>query len=53
MPTKRKANPALKAWIKAARSEGYMKKGTNFKPLPKKGTAAYMKIRAKYNKLLK
>ena len=49
----RKANSSLKAWIKASKAEGYMKKGVGFKPLPKKGTAAYKKIRTRYEKLLK
>ena len=51
--TKRKANPALKNWVRAAKSKGYMKSGKDFKPLPKKGTSAYKAIRAVYNKLNK
>ena len=53
MAPKRKTNTALKNWLKAARAEGFMKKGAGFKPLPKKGSAAYKKIRARYNKLMK
>ena len=41
-----KRNSALTAWVKAAKSEGYLQKG-NFKPLPKKGTAAYNRIAQK------
>ena len=33
-------------FLEAARKLGYMKKGS-FKPLPKKGTKEYAKIRAK------
>jgi hypothetical protein len=38
-------NPVLKAWRAEAKKQGYMKKGAAFKPLPKKGTAGYMKIK--------
>ena len=31
----------LKMWVKACKSEGYMKKGL-YKPLPKKGSNAYV-----------
>jgi len=40
----------LQAWRASAREEGYLKKGAAFKPLPKKGTKAYRKIKARYNK---
>lgn len=52
-PKKRKAGSAVKAWSKAAKLEGYMKKGEGFKPLPKKGTKEYKKIRARYEKMIK
>ena len=34
-------------FLEAARKLGYMKKGSKFKPLPKKGTREYDKIRKK------
>lgn len=37
----------LSAWNKAAKAEGYMKKGQAFKPLPRAGTAAYARIQAR------
>lgn len=49
--SRRKANPHLKAWVKAAQAEGFMKKG-DFKPLPKKGSPAYKRIRARYEAIL-
>lgn len=48
---KRKSNPALKKWVKAAKAEGYMVKGAGFKPLPKKGTAGYKAIVARVAKM--
>ena len=33
----------ISAFMKAAKQEGFLKKG-EFKPLPKKGTAAYQRI---------
>jgi len=39
---------ALRAWISAAKAEGYMKKGAAFKKLPKKGTTGYKRIKARY-----
>lgn len=35
----------MKTFIQAAQSKGFMKKGANFKPLPKKGTKAYNAIK--------
>ena len=40
----RKLPSKLATFAAAARKEGYMKKGAAFKPLPRKGTAAYKKI---------
>ena len=36
----------MKTFLQAAQQLGYMKKGS-FKPLPKRGTKEYNKIRAK------
>jgi hypothetical protein len=44
---KRKTNPALIKWRKAAQAEGFMVKG-EFKVLPKKGTPEYKRINARY-----
>lgn len=44
----RRASPALKAWLASCRELGYLQKGEGFKPLPKKGSAAYKEIRALY-----
>lgn len=51
----RKANSYLKAWVKAAKSQGYMgaDKSGKFKKLPKKGTKGYLAIRKEYLRLLK
>jgi hypothetical protein len=37
----------MTSFRKAAQAEGYMVKGGAFKPLPKKGTAAYKKIKTR------
>jgi hypothetical protein len=42
---------ALAMWRKAVVAEGYLQKG-QFKPMPKKGTAGYKAIRARYMKLM-
>ena len=34
----------LSLFVKAAKELGYMKKGTTFKPLPKKGSPEYKKM---------
>ena len=41
----------LSKWVKACKAAGYMQSGANFKPLPKKGTAGYRKIRAIYDQM--
>ena len=41
---KRKSKRGKSAWIRACQAHGYMKKGS-FKPVPKKGSAAYKEIR--------
>lgn len=41
-----RSNPALSRWIRAAKAEGYLVEG-EFKPLPKKGTPAHKKIKAR------
>ena len=33
-------------WFQACKKMGYMKKGADFKPIPKAGTPEYMKIKA-------
>lgn len=43
----------LKAWVKAAKQHGYLKKGENFKKMPKKGTDAYKAIKATYENMKK
>ena len=43
MPPKKNTKP--KSFLEAAKKNGYMMKG-RFKPLPKKGTAEYNKIRS-------
>jgi len=48
---KRKVNPALNRWRKAAQAEGFMKAGEGFKPLPKKGTAGYKAIKARAERM--
>jgi hypothetical protein len=45
---KRKANPALNKYRRAAQAEGFLVKGSSFKALPKKGSAAYKRIKARY-----
>ena len=40
----RPVHPRMRAFMEAAKAEGFMKKGEKFKPLPKKGTAAYKRI---------
>ena len=37
------------SFVKAAKKLGYMKKGAVFKPLPKKGTPEYKKIKQTQN----
>ena len=37
------------SFVKAAKKLGYMKKGAAFRPLPKKGTPAYKKIKQTQN----
>jgi hypothetical protein len=37
-------------WVKACQKHGYLKKGS-FKPIPKKGSAAYKKIKASMKKM--
>ena len=44
MPPKKNTKP--KSFMEAAKSIGYMKKGQGFKPLPKKGSPEYNKIRS-------
>ena len=39
-------NPAMSKWVRAAKAEGYLKKGA-FAALPKKGTAGYNRIKAR------
>jgi len=46
---KRKLNPAMSKWMRAAKAEGYMVKGAAFKPLPKKGSAGYLAIMRRVN----
>lgn len=48
---KRKVKPS--AWIKALKAEGYMKPGADFKPVPKKGTPEYEKVRRRMEKIKK
>jgi hypothetical protein len=43
MPTTQKSKPKM-SFITAAKKEGYMKKGGEFKPLPKRNSDAYKKI---------
>ena len=43
MPTK-KSTPKKMNSITAAKREGYMRKGSGFKPLPKRNSDAYNKI---------
>jgi hypothetical protein len=44
-----RGNPALlKKWREACHEAGYLQKGAAFKPLPKKGTAAYETLRAAF-----
>jgi len=45
-----RVNPALKKWVAAAKAEGYLQKGS-FRKMPKKGTAAYNSIRARYESM--
>lgn len=46
-----KHNPSLKNWSKAAKQLGYLKKGADFKPLPKRGTKAHAEISALANRM--
>ena len=43
MPTTQKSKPKM-SFITAAKLEGYMEKGSGFKPLPKRNSDAYNKI---------
>ena len=43
MPTKQKSKPKM-SFVDACKKEGYMKKGSGFKPLPKRNSDAYNKI---------
>lgn len=45
----RRPTSALSRWVAVARAHGYLKKGASFKPLPKKGTEAYKKLKAAYS----
>ena len=49
----RHSSTALVMWRRAVVEEGYMKAGADFKPLPKKNTAGYKAIHARYVKLMK
>lgn len=40
----------LRLWRETAQEHGFMQKGAKFQPMPKKGTAAYKKIRKDYDK---
>jgi len=40
------STPKKMTFIEAAQKNGFMKKGAIFKPLPKKGTTAYNKIKS-------
>lgn len=46
---KRGNSKALALWRKIAQEQGYLLPGDNFKRLPKKGTAAYNKLKAAYD----
>ena len=54
-PSEAKKNQAKKnglgAWRQACVKHGYMVKGGAFKPVPKKGTAEYKKIRATFDEI--
>lgn len=39
-------SPALSSWRRACMQLGYMKKGAGFKPIPRRGTAEYNRIKA-------
>ena len=39
-------SPKKMTFIQAAQKHGFMKNGATFKPLPKKGTTGYNKIKA-------
>lgn len=45
-------SPALSAWRRACQSLGYSKPGAPFKPIPKKGSAAYNELYEEYQKEL-
>ena len=47
----RRGSSGLRLWIRVLKSNGYMKKGAAFKPLPKKGSAEYRHARAQYDRL--
>jgi len=44
MPTTQKKTKPKMNFMTAAKKEGYMKKGSGFKPLPKRNSDAYNKI---------
>ena len=43
MPTKEASKPKM-SFVDARKKEGYIKKGTGFKPLPKRNSDAHNKI---------
>jgi len=45
-----KAKKALSLWMKTLQAHGFMKKGSDFKSAPKKGTPAYEAVKAAYDK---
>ncbi len=48
----RARNAKLRKWVKAAKEHGYLKCGTSFKRLPRKGTEEYKRIRRTYEQML-
>jgi len=44
-------NPSMSAWRRALKEFGYMQKGSAFKPVPKKGTAAYNQVRKRMDEI--
>jgi hypothetical protein len=49
--TKRGVSKGLTNWARACQNCGYMQKGEGFKPVPKKGSSEYARVRREYERL--
>lgn len=49
----RKGQKGESLWVQALKQHGYMQKGENFRPLPKKGTPEYKRVKKTLDALKK